>query len=70
MYGIKNYIPHDEDEIIPVVVLPLADWERLVAHYEALKAQPFIEYRDDGVCLDSHAWAVAEIDAIIKKVKP
>ena len=30
MYGIKNHIPHDEDEIIPVVVIPLAQWQRLV----------------------------------------
>jgi hypothetical protein len=60
MYGIKNYIQHDEDEIIPVVVLPLADWERLVELIDVIK----------GFDSVARSGAIVELRAIVKKVQP
>jgi len=49
MYGIKNYIPHDEDEIIPVVVLPLADWQRLVGKVRMVQEVAAMKAADEVI---------------------
>lgn len=62
MNGIKNHVPHDEDEIIPVIVIPVEKWRELVEAVNKCRRDRSLSPSADAG-LDEIYAIIAEVEA-------